>query len=386
MWLRLLKDISWVCFLALVMVFSRGSDWSAVRSNLRRNWFFGALLAAFIMTFAVMGWIHLFFQQTSSDTMLYWYRYPLEYIPIAFMVPMLVTQWNKFGKLALALGWISILFLAYEMFSGKEIGFFGVRYGSILGSPNDFGIFCALLVLGLLVFARTTWHWILALLMIVGLFLTVSRSAMVGLVAGVFMLLHLRRVRLAVAVGVVIAAVAFSLAIWSLPRLDRPPALVEHVVEHFDAVSLDDSALDRIDELHAFEERFGQLGVTSLLFGTNYFHVENWYMALLIRTGLLGLGLWLLAMAATLRRGWRLRRVSRVHAVAAAAVLAVAAASAFIPYPDVFPTNLYFWFAVGTVWLPGTVSIESCPMGGSLALRNGPPFSGAEGPDEGLKA
>jgi hypothetical protein len=249
---------------------------------------------------------------------------------------------------------LSLLFLGYEMVSGASIGFVN-RYGSIFGSPNDFGLFCAVVTLGLLVLGRSYWHWALATLMLAGLFLSLSRSAIAGFAAGLLCLLYLKRVRMVACVGVCLIAIVASVILWRYPET-LELAQIASVSEHFGA---DESAMQRVDELQTFEQRFGQLRAGPILVGTDYFHAESWYMALLIRTGIVGLALWFLVIGQTSARGLRLRRISKVHAAATAAVLAIAVASIFLPYPDVFPSNFYFWLALGIVWLPANVSYSN---------------------------
>jgi hypothetical protein len=347
-WLRISKDVVWFCFLLLTLLLGRAEEWDAVRASWKGKQRFLASLAALVLTFMVVGWFHLlFFYQSASDTLLYWYRYPLEYIPIVLVLPILINRWEPFGRLAVFLSSLSILFLAYELFSGRATGFL-TRYGSIFGSPNDFGLFCTLMILGLLVCGQSWRHWLLAGLMAIGLLVSMSRSAMVGLVIGLSTLMYLRQVRRGVLVGISFLCLIALLVTWNYPQALQLSE-VTFAAEHF---GVDESAMVRVDEVNQFEGRFGDLSLSTLLFGTRYFHVESWYLALLIRTGVIGLAAWIAVMYATLRRGWRFRKVSRVHAVAMASVAAISAANTFLPLPDVFPSNFYLWLAVGIVWLP----------------------------------
>jgi len=117
-------------------------------------------------------------------------------------------------------------------------------------------------------------------------------------------------------------------------------------------IDVDNSAASRLNELRVFQTRFGDFDLAPLLLGTDYFHIESWYLALFVRTGIFGLLLWLAVMGATIIRGWRYRNVSEDHVVATSCLIVICVASAFIPYPDTFPTNLYLWLAVGTIWMP----------------------------------
>ncbi len=349
-WLRISKDLVWLGVLLAALVFSSGESRELARRNRQAHRAFFQTLLALIGLFVFMGVIHLFYYQSSLDTFLYWIRYPLEYVPIAFFTPIFVLRWRPLVPVLLGLGWMSVAFLAFEMFSGKQLGFYG-RYGSVLGSPNDYGVFCALFILSLLVCARTWSQWLLMPFMVCGLVLTLSRSAAAGLLAGIASLLYLRRGRVGALVGVIFLGFLAGLLFWKFPgflSLEQ----VKFGLGHFGFVDLDDSAFSRFNELHVFETRFGNLDLAPLLLGTDYFHIESWYLALLVRTGVFGLVLWLVVIGASVARGWRYRNVSPVHACATASLICICVASLFIPYPDVFPTNLYLWLAAGVIWMP----------------------------------
>lgn len=351
-WLRISKDLVWVGVLLAVLILSSEEFRDLARRNREAHRAFFLALLALIGLFVFMGIIHLFYHQSPLDTFLYWIRYPLEYVPLVFFMPILVLRWRPLVPLLLGLGWLSIAFLVFETFSGKETGFYG-RYGSILGSPNDYGVFCALFILGLLVCARTWSHWLLMPFMLCGLLLALSRSAFAGLLAGVCSLLYLRRVRIGALVGMVLLVGFVGLLFWKFPDFFALQQ-VKFGLSHFALgdLDVDNSAISRLEQFHVFEARFGDLDLAPLLFGTDYFHIESWYLALLVRTGVLGLLLWLAVMGATVARGWRYRDVSQVHMVATAGLICICVASVFIPYPDTFPTNLYLWLALGVIWMP----------------------------------
>lgn len=347
---RVSKDIVWILFALLAFSLSTWERWRVTWANVRRHAGFFLLLASLVGVFAVTGWIHLFLFQSLEDSLLYWYRYPLEYIPIVLLLPLVVSDWRQLGRLAVWLGWAAGAFLVYELASGVETGFVS-RYGSLFGSPNDFGLFSAMMALGLFVCARKFSHWALAALMVFGLVVSLSRSAILGFIAGLCSLLYLGRVRRIAGVAVLVLTVVSAWAMWREPP-DFNLAQVAFASEH---MGLDESAMERLDELRIFEERFGRFKVTPFVVGTDYFHAESWYMALLIRTGVFGLGLWLAVMGATIVRGWRMRKRSSVYAVALAAVVTIGVASSFLPFPDVFPSNFYLWLAVGMTWFPESI-------------------------------
>jgi hypothetical protein len=346
-WLRVSKDVIWLTVLLIALASSNAESWEIVTRNRKEHPLFFRALSAFVSLFVLMGLIHLFYYQSALDTFLYWIRYPLEYIPIAFLMPLFVVRWRPIVPVLLGLGWLSVAFLFVEMFSDRQMGFY-YRYGSIFGSPNDYGVFCALFIIGLLACARKWSHWLLLMFMICGLVLTLSRSAFAGLLAGICSLLYLRQVRVGALVALLLLVTAASLLVWNFPDL-LGFEQVQYGLAHFD---VDSSAISRLHELQVFQTRFGEFDLAPLLWGTDYFHIESWYLALVARTGAFGLLLWVAIMGATVVRGWRYRNLSQVHAVAASGLISLCVASAFIPYPDTFPTNLYLWLAVGTVWMP----------------------------------
>ena len=351
-WLRVSKDVVWLAVLLAGLLFSDPKSRAFARLNRRLHTAFFRTLLALVCLFVLMGVIHLFYHQSALDTFLYWIRYPLEYIPVAFFMPIFVVRWRPLVPVLLGLGWLSVAFLCFELFSDRQMGFYN-RYGSILGSPNDYGVFCVLFIIGLLACARAWSHWLLLAFMVCGLALTLSRSAFAGLLAGVCSLLYLRRARMGVLVGLVLLISIAGLLIWKFPAVFAFEQ-VQFGLAHLSGldIDVDNSAASRLTELRLFQTRFGEFDLAPLLSGTDYFHIESWYLALFVRTGIFGLLLWLVVMTATIVRGWRYRNLSQVHAVATSGLISICVASAFIPYPDTFPTNLYLWLAVGTIWLP----------------------------------
>jgi hypothetical protein len=267
-------------------------------------------------------------------------------------MPIFVVRWRPLVPMLLGLGWLSVAFLCFELFSDRQMGFYN-RYGSILGSPNDYGVFCVLFIIGLMACARAWSHWLLLPFMVCGLALTLSRSAFAGLLAGVCSLLYLRRARIGVLVGFVLLISLAGLLIWKFPVVFAFEQ-VQFGLAHLSGLDIvtDNSTALRLNELRVFEARFGEFDLAPMLLGTKYFHIESWYLALCVRTGIFGLLLWLVVMTATIVRGWRYRNLSQVHAVATSGLISICVASAFTPYPDTFPTNLYLWLAVGTIWMP----------------------------------
>jgi hypothetical protein len=159
-------------------------------------------------------------------------------------------------------------------------------------------------------------------------------------------------------IAVLLISASASLLIWKFPDL-LGFEQVQYAIAHFD---VDSSAVSRLNELQVFQTRFGDFNLAALLLGTDYFHIESWYLALVVRTGALGLLLWVVVIGATIVHGWRYRKLSQAHAVATSALISLSVASIFIPYPDTFPTNLYLWLAVGTIWMPHDQEDDNLPF------------------------
>jgi hypothetical protein len=361
--IRIIKDIAWLGFLAAIFV-RKFSGLDSVIAHLRRNWAFFATLAAFAAWLAFSGFLHLVRGDSASDVLLFWYRYPLEYIPMAALMPLLLDDYGRLGRLTLALALLAVLFTGLELFSGRQNSFQWseegpTRLGSIFGSPNDYGVFCAFLLIVLVVYAGAKWHWLLVAGLAFGLVGSVSRCAWVGFVAGLLPLLNFRRVRI-LFLGLVVTLAALVLLAVKTDTAGLPTQAA-YILER---TSGDESAYQRLDQIDQFARRFSDLeDFFTLAFGTQFFRIEDQYLAFLIRSGAIGLILFLAAMAQTLHRGWKLRQRSKLHAVGLSTVVVILTASLFVPFLDVFPTNLYFWIAVGMIWLPLEAATGREPSG-----------------------
>lgn len=350
--IRVVKDIVWLGFLAAIFIW-RFADLESVITLVQRNWLFFATLAAFVAWLAFAGFIHLIRGDSATDVLLFWYRYPLEYIPMAALMPVLVEDYRGLGRLAVSLSALTVLFMVFEMFSGRQNAFQWLedgpsRYGSIFGSPNDFGVFCAFMLLAIVIYGRSKWHWIVAGGLAIGLVGSVSRSAWVGFVAGLIPVLNFRRIRLLL----LFLIVAFGGLIFLAVKNDAVnlPTQAVYIIER---TSGDESAYERIDQIKKFSQRFSDWDdLATLTFGTGFFRMEDQYLAFLIRGGVIGLILFLTVAGLTVHRGWKLRCCSKLHAVGLSTVVVILVASLFVPFLDIFPTNLYFWMAVGIIWLP----------------------------------
>src|SRR5215469_14504034 len=113
--------------------------------------------------------------------------------------------------------------------------------------------------------------------MFCGLLLTISRSALVGLLAGVCALLYLRRARICSLIGIFLLASLVGFLMWMFPELFGS-SQVQFGLAHLGTSGMDSSAIARVSELRVFQTRFGDFNLPALLFGTDYFHIESWYL------------------------------------------------------------------------------------------------------------
>jgi hypothetical protein len=127
-WLRVSKDVVCLAVLLVGLAFSNAESLAFARLNRRAHPTFFRALFALACLFVLMGGIHLFYHQSTLDTLLYWIRYPLEYIPLAFFMPIFVVRWRPLVPMLLGLGWLSVAFLCFELLSVRQMGFYN-RYG-----------------------------------------------------------------------------------------------------------------------------------------------------------------------------------------------------------------------------------------------------------------
>lgn len=353
-YLAALKDVVWIGLLGATL-FSRASS-SAVRQAQRHPSVY-LILAAFCAWMMLCSSIHvLFFYEPLSESLLYNIRYPLEYIPAALLAPAFIGSWDRVGATWKRLNWIAIAFAAFEFVAvvggwkhtGFDWGGLSIRFGGILGSPNDWGIYSGCAILALLALGKDR---IQLLGFVPGLLLSQSRSALVGSLVALGPLLYRASIRRIVMPSLALVLL-LGFAVSSLVPMSSDEILVSHV-------GLDVSALNRLDEMSKFQEKFRDLdNFVALLFGVRRFHIESFYLALIVRAGVPALALYAVAIGSSMIRGWRLRRTSVPHLVGLCVVIALSTASIFIPYPDVYPTNFYLWLAVGVLWMEPVTRID----------------------------
>jgi hypothetical protein len=325
-YVRIIKDLVFVGFVLLGL-------WKRKFSSSPIIWYVGPIVA----WFSLCSYMKLLALQDSHAVLFYW-RMPLEYMPLCFMN--FDEEFEGLQRFIVGLCWIVIGFLGMEVLSGRVSGFakggLYTRYGSIFGSPNELGVFVVLMLLCLLVFSDRIPEATRALLVLslsIALVLTGSRSSMVGLVAGLISLWPRSKRWLGV-IGIV-AVVGCMFLMFAFRDID--------VMGDLTMRATDETAMARLDQLDQVKSEIGGWGISSLVFGSwRHLFVENFYLAILLRAGFLGLGLLALLLAATLVRS--------THPFLRAGIVSVLSASFFVPYLDVFPINVYFWLMVGAVW------------------------------------
>lgn len=360
--IKILKDCVWFVFLAIAF-FSRSNDWHRIVAHLRRHRALVAAVLAFSLWMMICGGARLL-TETPQYAILYWIRYPLEYLPIIFFAPLLIRDRRELVQLGwvwFALIYLTLGFLVYEMLSGTRTGFTygGVanRYGSIFGAPNDFGMYCAACLIGIVGLwphlpGSALWKLLTAGGLLCGLVTSVSRSAGICLLIGVVALFLMKVNRKQIALGAAIAAIIGGTCF--IVASDLPV-----LVYASQRVKGDDSAGTRLVQWKITKEQVYEWGPVGIIAGSpKWIHNENYYTAILTRSGFVGLGFYSAIVLMTLGRGWKnLKRneprdILRhpLDAMYLALFTAVSVASLFIPCPDMFPTNFYYWSTAALIW------------------------------------
>ncbi len=347
-YLAVLKDLAWVGLLGATL-FSR-SFGRAIEGAKRHSSIY-LVLAAFCGWMVFCSGIHImFFYESLGDSLLNNIRFPLEYVPAALLAPAFIGNWARFGNTWKYLNRLAIVFGAFELSAvvggWKQTGFdwggLTVRFGGILGSPNDWGIYSAGAIVAIVALRKTR---VQLLGFVPALLLTQSRSALAGLVTAFVPLIYradIRRIGIRLFIALLVLGVAVSVFV---PITSSDVILPEHI-------GLDESATIRLDQIGAFQDEFRDLdNFSALLFGVRYFHIESFYLALVVRGGIPAFTLYVTAIGMSAIRGWRMRKDSSAHLVALCVVVLISTASFFIPYPDVYPTNFYLWLAIGVIWM-----------------------------------
>lgn len=346
-YLAALKDVVWVGMVGAAL-FSRSME-KAIEQAKRHPTVY-LILALFCSWMVLCSSIHvLFLYEPMGDSLLNSVRKPLEYIPAALLAPAFIGSWKKIGATWKRLNWIAIAFAAFEFVAvvrgwkhtGFDWGGLSIRFGGIFGSPNDWGIYSACAIFAVLALGKDR---IQLLGFVPGLLLSQSRSALAGSLVALGPLLYRANIRRIVMPSLALVLL-LGFAVSSLVPMSSDEILESHV-------GLDVSAMNRLDEISKFQEKFRDLdNFAALLFGVQRFHIESFYLALIVSAGVPALTLYVAALGMSIVRGWTLRKTSVLHLVALCAVVVISTASLFVPFPDIYPTNFYLWLAIGVLWM-----------------------------------
>ncbi len=367
-WVRVSKDVVWLAFLVYVgILWLSGKRRLCLRQATAPLIAIGFFVVLMFGTFVRAG-------DLSADGILFYLRYPLEYIPAALLAPLLLSNKRELiatSKAFHALLFVILGFLAYEAATGAENGYNwgpGIRrYGSIFGSPLDLGMFCVFY----LVFLLCLWPHIrlprvkklvAALGVTSMLLLTVSFGALFAAAVSLAMWACLSRN--AWRYGLIVAFLLIGG--YTLSRSEIFPYLpnrFEDIIEgrdqsSFDRLYMSQKLLREINTMSA-EDRL--IGVSDALDVSRMytagrrrpFTLEVYYVRIFLGQGVLGL-IALLSMGVTLAlahlRAWRSSAdpvLRQTFLACFICTVTMFAAMTTHPRLDMFPTNFYFWLISG---------------------------------------
>jgi hypothetical protein len=371
-WVRVLKDIVWVGFVAIV----------GFRALSRRRfdrhmplWFTprGMVLVFLALVYLALPALSLIYARGSVfDIVLIDMRYPLEYVPFVFLFPFVLRGQSsvRYLRVFVPLIILSLLFLGVERFSGRQTGFGGAglyaRYGSIFGSPNDFGLFMTLSITAFLaLLAERAIRWSLKLVGLLGLCVfalasTVSLSAIFSMVFSAFTLVLFARNKAKSAAAVLAVVVLAAGLYFAFPQAGVPTYLRERLEslstlkersenEHYVSVIDTEAAIARFEPV---EYVVGTLQSRKDIMLPETYYLRAFYIrggiSLLILLSIIGLTLFEAHRRYRAALGNPQRRA--LFLTAFLGVAAFSFAALFIPYFDIFPSNFYFWFLTAIIW------------------------------------
>jgi O-antigen ligase len=302
----------------------------------------------------------------------------------------------------------ALLAIAQALLSPRLLGMrpvrgrFGeeVRLASLFGDPNVFGTFLVIAVpfavLGAARLPDRRLRWLsgaIAFVLLLALWLSFSRGAWIALVLGVGVILTLVD-RRALLIGLLLAVTSFGAAV-AMPRNllvpdQRRPNLVDSTVDRFGAIGLrgDLRTLFIIQSLPIIRDhpvlgvgpgRFG--GAVAFNYGTPIYEeygfrrlfwnpaqrtVDNFWLHLLVETGVLGAAAFLAAAlipglrilgAARRSLGWR--RILLGGMAAATAGMAVSAGTTMLLEANSIGFAFWFLLGIGTLAATATSMTES---------------------------
>lgn len=371
-WVRVLKDGVWMGFVAVYGLKA------ILRPRFDRHmplWFTprGLMLVFLALIYLALPTLSLIYGRGSLfEIVLEDLRFPLEYVPFVFLFPFILRGVSsiRYLRVFIPLIILTLLFLAVEMFSGRETGFGGsgvyARYGSIFGSPNDFGVFLMLSITALLAFlAEKAIRWsvkVVALLLLClgALAATVSLSAVFAMAFSTVALVLFARNKVKGALTVIVIVILAAGLYFAFPesgvskylsaRIENLSSLREgSAYGHYVNVLEAEAAVERFEPAEylvgTFQSRKGLM------------LPETYYLRTLYVRGAVSLVALLSIIALTLFEGHRRYRAAYgnpekrgLFLAASLGVAGFAFASLFIPYFDIFPSNFYFWFLAAIIW------------------------------------
>jgi hypothetical protein len=371
-WVRVLKDIVWVGFVAAFGLRA------ILRPRFDRHmplWFTprGLILVFLVLIYLALPILSLIYARGSLfEIVLYDLRFPLEYVPFVLLFPFVLRGESslRYLRVFIPLIIVTLLFLAVEMFSGRATGFGGigmyVRYGSIFGSPNDFGVFLMLSITALLAFlAERAIKWsarVIALLVLClgALASTISLSSIFAMVLSTVALMLFAKNKVKSALTAVVIVLLAAGLYFAFPEAGVSKYLSERIANlsslregsaygHYTSVVDAEAAVERFEPAEYLVGTFQSR--------KNLMLPETYYLRTLYVRGAVSLGILLLIIGLSLFEGHRRYRASSgnpekrgLFLAASLGVAGFAFASLFIPYFDIFPSNFYFWFLVAVIW------------------------------------
>jgi hypothetical protein len=371
-WVKVLKDIVWMSF---VGVFALKAILRPRFSRHMPLWFTprGMILVILALTYLALPTLALIYGRGSLfEIVLYDLRYPLEYVPIVFVFPFILQGESslKYVRVFIPLIMLTLLFLGVEKFSGRPTGFGGLglyaRYGSIFGSPNDFGVFLVLSITALLAFlAEKAIKWspklvALLVLCLCALASTVSLSAIFAMVFSAITLVLFARNKGKSALAVLAVVVLVAGLYFAFPEASVSRFLTERLQEL--STFREGSAYGHYVSIVDAEAAIEKFQPAEYLVGTFRSRIdlhlpETYYLRTFYVRGGTSLIILFSIIGLTLFEGYRRYRAAygnpERRGLFLATFLGVASfafACLFIPYLDIFPSNFYFWFLVAIIW------------------------------------
>jgi hypothetical protein len=371
-WVKVIKDLVWA---GLVAAFGVRALFRPRFDRRMPLWFSGRgmILVILLLIYLVLPCFSLIYGRGGLfEVVLYDLRYPLEYVPFVFLFPFVLHGESsvKYFRTFVPLLILALLFLVVEVFSGRRTGFGGsgyfVRYGSIFGSPNDFGVFLMLSVTALLAFlSERAIRWspkivVLIVLCLGALAATISLSALFAMVFSMAGLLLFARNKVRGTLALVAVVILVTGFYFAFPTA-RISAYLSERIENLSTLR-EGSIYQHYRSIVDTEALVARFEPAEYLVGTfqsrkNLMMPETYYLRTLYVRGAVNLVILLSIIGLTLVEGYRRYRAALGSPIKRglflAATLGVAGfsfASLFIPYFDTFPSNFYFWFLAAIIW------------------------------------